>query len=60
MALRMASPIKDKRGIYLYKARTPADIKERVKGRQITIVTAWHTGSIRVGDVVAVSFQTRA
>jgi integrase len=59
MALRMASPIKDKRGIYHHKARTPADIKERVKGRQITIATDWHSGSIRVGDVVAVSLQTR-
>jgi integrase len=59
MALRMAGPIKDARGIYNHKARTPADIKERVRGRRITISTAWHTTSVRVGDVVAVSLQTR-
>ncbi|WP_128292197.1 DUF6538 domain-containing protein [Afifella aestuarii] len=60
MVLRMASPRRNPTtGIYELRKRVPADLREKARGRMITLPVAGETRRVRAGAEVKVSLSTR-
>lgn len=60
MVLPMPRPIKHKAtSTYYLRIRTPSDLREKAKGRTITLSIGPQKAKVRIGDAVKVSLQTK-
>jgi len=60
MVLPMPRPIKHKAtSTYYLRIRTPSDLRDKAKGRTITLSIGPQKAKVRIGDAVKVSLQTK-
>ncbi len=60
MVLPMPRPIKNKAtSVYYLRIRTPSDLREKARGRTVTLTIGTQKASVKIGDAVKVSLQTK-
>ena len=60
MVLPMPRPTKHTTtGAYYLRIRTPSDLREKAKGRTLTLSIGSQKAKVRIGDAVKVSLQTK-
>lgn len=59
LGLRMATPVKNHHGVFYLREKVPADLRERVKGRTVSLPVAGEFKTVRIGEAVKLSLKTK-